>query len=400
MKLLSFLLLLIFFSCSRKLDPITPNNNGTVSIAIKIDRNISNIRMTKSSKLFMKICNVDGNNCFDTTININENLLMIRAISLESGDNYSLLTWTEDDTGDTISLPNITTFLIQPNIVTSLPIEITPNVGTIRFNISSIPTKIDSIKIVFDADSGLYNNCVKRESYTIIDLDNIPYNSKGTLSLITIDSTASTTVWDSTFTFINQNFSGTFSTVSKGELTASITVEETSTSVFTGALNGSDNFDENGNVIITEILATGGSKAKSKEFIELYNISDQPIIERILKLEINGKEFSIDSFSIDSNSYAVITSDSCDFISSNYHLPFDFVSTKGLIKVFLNDRLEDYLFYENNSMGKLSYSAKRSWALDKDVYSSTENNILQNWCISKDTLFSDSTAIWYGTPGY
>lgn len=403
MKYVSMLILLcLICSCSKRREIVHSNPVGSLHCGIALQESKALSRATTIGEIHLEIYTGSGTLLLDSVVGCESDIKFVSISRITQGENYLLRIWSESPEGDTIHLPKDKTFSIIANTTTTLALTLEPRAGSILFELVDVPTVVDSLHLTFVSDSGTFKASEKRSSRVYLTLDNVPYNAIGTLYFSMKDASRVISEWDSTFTFKNEYYSGTFSLVNNGELMVDLVVEKPSGTIFSGTGDTTAALDsEAGSLIFTEFCATGGSGSSSAEFVEIYNPSSDAFYSSNLEAVVNGKTVAVSNITIPGKSCYTISGAngadwSCDTVTS-----IDLSSTSGALYLYSDGVLLDYLFFFNDSEAGweyLSSSSKTSWELKLTALTASGNNFGERWKRSENSRVVNGDT-WYGSPG-
>jgi hypothetical protein len=398
------LTIILILGCSKNREVVReePKSDLTIGVSLALEESLS--RATSYTDIHIQIFASSGDKIVDTVVATESELTLVTIPGIVEGVNYSALVWSEAESGEVIHSPVSKQFDITANEQTSLTFVLTPRCGSILFQLVDIPTRVDSLYLWFNADSGSYSTVEKRSKTVFLTLDKIPYGASGTLQFEMRDDEGEViSDWDTLFTYTDQDFSAEFSLINNGSLLTDITLENPASSIFTASGDTTTTFEsETGTLLISEFCATGGSSSSSKEFVEFYNPAETSITLDTLFIEVGTKRFSISPFSLSGKSYYAISATAGTFWGCDTTFSLDITSTASLLRLRSNSEVLDYLlFFNDEDAGweKLSSSAHQSWVLDSDKLSASANNSGSSWHSALSEVTDSEGDIWYGSPG-
>ncbi len=405
----SFLIISLIFSCGTIPSETENSGNGSINILVwvnKLENEDIKTRETTWDKLVTCISAPDMADMLDTFDMVTDQSFYSFTINdVPAGDDRLVEAWTinSDDEDEVIHGVDSQTVSVEPDEVSQVVLELHPIKGSIYIVLTEIPTVIDSVVFAFVTNDITWEEKSKRASKLDMNLDKIPFDTTGTLSIdgytIAGDTIAS---WKmENFTFTNNNTSINASFISVGKIGLQVTIYIPGVTIIYGIMDTTSKIgDEEGGLIITEIMYS----ANDSEYVEIYNPTEVAYDDTIILQKDNGTFRYFEAY-IEPKGFFVIGRISLPW-ATTFHptaSALDLYSTSNWLTLRAKDTtLMDLAVFQGGSNEQewpnFSTSLRASIVLDSLADDPEYNNFGRNW---KQAQSSIDVAVTQqlGTPG-
>ncbi len=314
--------------------------------------------------------------------------------------------FTKNKQGDTIHVPAALATTISAGAVASVALVLMPRLGSIYVSLSSVPTAVDSVYASFTVGTTVYSTKVKRDTKSFLAIDNIPYNTTGTLTVAGLTAANDTVgaAWHKTgfaFTNVYTTFEATFK--NDGKVALSVNINQGGVTLIHGVYDTTlDSIgNEQGPIIISEIMYYADSDS---DFIELFNPTTVSFSDSLI-IDVDGDIQKLGIVTVAAHSFLIVANKTPSWTyapASLLSAPFKLAYNSGSLFVKRSgNRIMDFVSYMTTSTNALEWPAKNdnvSIVLDSLVANPEYNNYGRHWKIAT-SLIPNSTTM-YGTPGH
>ena len=406
---------LSYFFCGTIPSDSDNTGYGSITILVWVNKSQSdvNTRETTWSNLVVKITAADMGTIHDTLDLITgQSFYSFTIENVPAGDNRLVEAWTIDDESDTIHGIDSDIVDIEPAKISQVLLELIPIKGSIYAVLTDIPTIIDSVEFTFATTNNTWKEKAEREPKLNICLDKIPFGTTGTLSIVGYDTLNDTVAsWKmENFTFTNSNVTIEASFISVGKIEIHVTIHMPGVTIIIGIMDTTDSIgDENGGLIITEIMYS----ANDSEYVEIYNPTVNTFDETIILQKDNGtfRFFKIQippkDFYVIGRRDTTVLVDTVPWFDTTFSITsaFNLSSTTGnwiTLRLAKDSSVIDNVAFQTGSNEQewpnFSTSLKASIVLDSLSEDPEYNNFGRNW-IKAESPIDISITQQLGTPG-
>jgi hypothetical protein len=327
------------------------------------------------------------------------------------GKNRRVKIWAIDKSGNKTHIDSLgnRTINIEDQKVASIHAVLIPAAGSIYLQFINLPSNCSAVYAKFASSDGTFikENSVNKATRTFLNLDNIPHNAAGTLTVILKGAAGDTikiAVKNMTFDAHSDNSIDLEFTDAGGRMTVDVAVYVPGVTVgsYNYGQNSESSAEETGELIITEIMWN----ATYENYVEVYNIHDDTLSFDTLVIDVNGTDNRFADVKIAPRGYFVFGRMALPYVDihtpSNTGLAITNTGNWITVKNGRNGPVMDRVIFDagtSNTTGwpSLSGSNKRSIELAKDKYNATDNNFGKNWKQASELISGKSDQ--YGTPG-
>lgn len=338
--------------------------------------------------------------------------------SMKTGVRQYIAMMTKDSDSVIIHGPAYDTVTLVAGETVVMNATLDPVRGSMYLFLTGFSSDIDTVLFAFVNSTDTFSVRLKKSTKLYASLDRIAY---GTVADIHIrgygqDGTEKLSWVREGYLFTKANTTLDADFLNESDLEISVTIAEPGVTVIFGKMNGSDSAETetltgDSVVLITEIMASGGSGDISADYIELYNpsITYDSLWFDTLLVDLSGVRYVIADVGIRSGSFFTFggggITDSVKWNIDRKVEGFDLVSTTESIMIKnskgkLIDRVWYVMSEDVFGWPKVSSSAKTSVALDSihTSISPEANNYGSRWKKCSSSIHPD-LATWKGTPG-
>lgn len=398
----------LFFLLSCGSAPSSLESDGSIDIVVLVENpngEVPPIRETTWSKLVVRVSALDMVEILDTfDLDDNNTIHSISVSKIPQGTNRLVEAWTLDDDHEVIHGVDSQFVDIQAATVTQVLLELYPLKGSIYLVLSEIPTIIDTVVFSFSTGSTVWQTAAKRSPKLSLNLDKIPFNTTGALSIVGYNSIKDTVAfWKKLgFTFTSSNTSIQASFVSVGKIDLQVTIYIPGSTIIYGIMDTTQSIgDEIGGLIISEIMYS----VNDSEYVEVYNPTATPYNDTVYLQKDNGACRAFD-VSIGSEEFYVIGRRALPW-ADTYHgttSALDLSSSTGnwLALRAKDSSLIDLVAFQGGSnklqWPNVSSSTRASIELDSLDSNPEYNNFGKHWKQAKNPVDTSITK-QLGSPG-
>lgn len=384
--LLSAIISGMLFLCGRS--PSEPNRSECGSIQIRALvreslRKSTAAATTSFENLELEIYG-NGNDTLRFSSKISGNLMVVNDTfsGIPAGVNHEVKIYTTDNNGIKVHIDSLDKRIvkIEKNAVTVINATLIPAAGSIYMQLANVSTDIDSVSLSFVSIQGTWEKRLKRNLKMNLSLDNIPDGTEGTVYFTAINSAGDTLCYASKKITFNARESSELDfefDFLPGSLAMDIAVRRTGVTLITMNMAEQINSEENGKLIITEIMYNA---ADSSKYIKIYNPSETAITFETLIVEIDKSRKKIDSVVVEAQRFYVLGKKEDSLAGKSIQLAL----AKAGNLITLRDRdstiIDRVIFIgTNNSLEWPVAAISRAIYLNSDSYDVSKNNFGRNW---------------------